>query len=119
MRDLVLASGIAPEKVFLIPIAINLSFFPVQTEESRRQARAQLGLPESAVVIGSFQKDGNGWGEGLEPKLIKGPDVFLKTISILKESISELFILLSGPARGYVKKGLEELKVPYKHVYFK
>src|SRR4030042_619279 len=117
MRDVVLASGIAPEKVFLIPTAIHLSCFPVQTKESRRQARAQLGLPQSAVVVGSFQKDGNGWGEGLEPKLIKGPDIFLQTLEILKGRIPELFVLLSGPARGYVKKGLERLQVPYQHLY--
>ena len=52
------------------------------------------------MVIGSFQKDGKGWGEGNEPKLIKGPDV-----------------LLTGPARGYVKTGLESLKIPCKHLY--
>ena len=40
-------------------------------------ARRVLGLPASAFVVGSFQKDGVGWGEGLEPKLIKGPDVLL------------------------------------------
>ena len=42
-----------------------------------RSARRALGLPESAFVVGSFQKDGVGWGDGLEPKLIKGPDVLL------------------------------------------
>lgn len=119
MRDLVLASGIAPEKVFLIPIAVNPSFFAMQTPESRRQARDQLGLPQSAALVGSFQKDGNGWGEGLEPKLVKGPDIFLQTLEILKEKIPELFVLLSGPARGYVKAGLDRLKVPYKHLYLK
>jgi glycosyltransferase involved in cell wall biosynthesis len=117
MRDIVLESGIAPEKVFLIPIGINLSFFRVQTSLSRREARAQLGIPESAVVVGSFQKDGNGWGEGLEPKLIKGPDVFLNAVALLQQRIPELFVLLSGPARGYVKAGLERLRVPYKHLY--
>ena len=117
MRDMILESGIAAEKVFLIPIGINLSFFQVQTSHSRREARARLGIPESAVVVGSFQKDGIGWGEGLAPKLIKGPDVFLKTIAILKHRIPELFVLLSGPARGYVKAGLERLRVPYKHIY--
>ena len=30
-----------------------------------------------------------------------------------------MFVLLSGPARGFVKKGLEELKIPYKHIFFK
>jgi glycosyltransferase involved in cell wall biosynthesis len=114
MRDVVLGSGIAPEKVFLIPIGINLSFFQVQTPESRWQARARLGIPQSAVVVGSFQKDGVGWGEGLEPKLVKGPDIFLKAVDCLKQRIPEIFVLLSGPARGYVKAGLESLRVPYR-----
>jgi len=119
MRDLVLESGIMQEKVFLIPIGINLSYFQMQTSESRRQARLAYSLPQSAVVVGSFQKDGVGWGEGLEPKKIKGPDIFLKVIGLLKPRVPELFVLLSGPARGYVKAGLEKLGVPYHHFYLK
>jgi len=119
IRDVVLSSGIAPEKVFLIPIGINLAYFHMQTPESRIKARLAYGIPESAVVIGSFQKDGVGWDEGLEPKLIKGPDVFLKTVEILKLRIPQLFVLLSGPARGYVKCGLERLGVPYCHYFLK
>ncbi len=119
IRDIVLDSGIAPEKVFLIPIGINLSYFQVQTSESRKRFRAKYQIPESAVVVGSFQKDGSGWGEGLEPKSIKGPDVFLKTIEILKPRIPELFVLLSGPSRGYVKRGLANLGVPYRHYFLK
>ena len=115
MRDVVLSSGIAPEKVFLIPIGINLSFFTGQTPESRRQARARLGIPESAVVVGSFQKDGVAGARVWQPKLIKGPDVFLKAVDLLSQRIPELFVLLSGPARGYVKAGLERLRVPYQH----
>ncbi len=117
MRDVVLGSGIDPAKVFLIPIGINLSFFPAQTPESKRRARAELGIPASAMVVGSFQKDGVGWGEGLEPKLIKGPDVFVTALKILQQSVPELFVLLSGPARGFVKRGLEGLGIPYRHVY--
>ena len=30
--------------------------------------------------------------------------MFIKTIKILKEKIPELFVLLSGPSRGYVKR---------------
>ena len=117
MQDLVLSSGISSDKVFLIPIGINLSYFRLQTSESRHEARNKLGIPQSAVVVGSFQKDGVGWEEGLQPKLIKGPDIFVKTIEILKARIPELFVLLSGPARGYVKSGLEKLGVPYCHHY--
>ena len=117
MRDVVLSSGIDPQKVFLIPIGVNLSYFKQQTDDSRRKTRARLGIPQSAAVIGSFQKDGVGWEEGLEPKLIKGPDVFLKTIELLKPRLPELYVLLSGPARGFVKTGLERLGVPYVHRY--
>lgn len=119
MMNVVLETGIDQSKVFMIPIGVNLGYFPFRTTEQKRNIRTQLGIPPSAFVVGSFQKDGVGWGDGFEPKLIKGPDVFLSTIKLLKRDIPELYILLSGPARGYVKKGLDELKVPYKHVYLK
>jgi len=119
MKDVILDIGIDPEKVFQIPIGINCDLFRHQTLESKKGFRSNYDIPQDAVVVGSFQKDGNGWGEGIEPKLIKGPDVFLDAIRIMKESIPELFVLLSGPARGYVKNGLRELNVPYKHIYLK
>lgn len=115
MRDVVLNTGIDPSKVFMIPIGINLSFFPFRSTEMKYAARAALGIPHSAFVVGSFQKDGVGWGEGLEPKLIKGPDVFIETMKRLKKDIPEVFVMLSGPARGYVKKGLEDADIPYIH----
>lgn len=116
MEEHILNTGIDPNKIFRIPIGVNLSLFEQFTQENKAAIRLKLDLPESAVVIGSFQKDGNGWEEGLIPKLIKGPDIFLETIRILKDSIPELFVLLTGPARGYVKKGLEEIGIPYKHI---
>jgi len=117
MHDIILESGIDAKKVFRIPIGINLDYFDWTTPELRKDMRSKLGIPQSSVVIGSFQKDGNGWGEGFEPKLIKGPDIFLKTIEILRLQVPEVFVLLTGPARGYVKQGLEKLGVPYLHKY--
>jgi glycosyltransferase involved in cell wall biosynthesis len=115
MRDCLLVTGIAPEKVHLIPIGINLSYFSVQTPESKHHARDHYGIPQTAVAVGSFQKDGVGWGEGREPKLIKGPDIFLQSVERLKRQVPELFVVLSGPSRGYVKTGLEKLGIPYRH----
>jgi len=115
VRDCLLTTGISPEKLHLIPIGINLSLFPLQTPESKRTFREKYDIPHSATVIGSFQKDGNGWGEGLEPKLIKGPDTFVATMAALKSRLPELVVLLSGPARGYVKAGLEKHGIPYRH----
>lgn len=117
MRDAILESGILPEKVRLIRIAINTDYFPFQTLESKQAARRTLGLPQSVVIIGSFQKDGCGWGEGFDPKLIKGPDVLCDTLAILKQRVPELYVLLTGPARGYVKKRLERIGLPYTHRY--
>lgn len=117
MRNVSLETGIDPSKVFLIPIGINTDFFPIRTPEQKSVAREKMNIPKSAFVVGSFQKDGVGWGDGMEPKLIKGPDVLVNTLKILKNKIPELHVLLSGPARGYVKKGLEEAGIPYTHVY--
>jgi len=119
MREVALGTGIDPAKVFTIPIGVNLNYFPLQSTEKKKINRKRFGIPQSAFVIGSFQKDGMGWGDGMEPKLIKGPDVFLETIRLLKHSIPEIFVLLTGPARGYVKHGLEDMGVPYKHTYYK
>ena len=77
MHDLVVSAGVDPGKVFRIPIGIDVDRFPLGDAESRRASRAALGLAEHAFVVGSFQKDGVGWGDGLEPKLVKGPDALV------------------------------------------
>lgn len=115
MHDLVLSTGIDAAKVFRIPIGVDVDVFDAQTPESRADARRALGLPEGAFVVGSFQKDGVGWGAGDEPKLVKGPDVLLAALRALRLRRPELYVLLSGPARGYVRSGLDRLGIPYVH----
>ena len=115
MEELVLGTGVAKEKVHRIPIGIDVEAFPLRDAASRSAARGSLGLPASAFVVGSFQKDGVGWGDGLEPKLIKGPDVLLAVAERLRDRVPELVFLLTGPARGYVRAGLERLGIPYRH----
>ncbi|HCD36243.1 MAG TPA: glycosyl transferase family 1 [Chlorobium sp.] len=115
MEEVILDTGIDRSKVFLIPIGVNRRYFTPTSPERKVEVRKLLGIPRDAFVIGSFQKDGNGWGEGLEPKLVKGPDIFLQTLEILKADIPALHVLLTGPARGYVIAGLERLSIPYTH----
>jgi len=116
MEGLVLDTGIAPEKVHRIPIGIDVDAFALRAASDVADARRALGLPETAFVVGSFQKDGVGWGEGLEPKLIKGPDVLLGVVEQLRPRVPELVVLVTGPARGYVKAGLERLGVAHRHL---
>jgi glycosyltransferase involved in cell wall biosynthesis len=104
MRDLVVGAGVPHDRVFKIPIGIDLEHFPL------RPARSGRGF-----VIGSFLKDGVGMDEGLEPKLLKGPDTFVEVVAKLREGIGDLSVLLTGPARGYVRRVLERLGVPYEH----
>ena len=119
MLPLALEAGVPAYRIHRIPIGINPSYFRVQTPELKESRRSELGIPQSAVVIGSFQKDGQGWGDGNDPKWVKGPDILLKALSILKQKQKELFVVLTGPARGFVKAGLEKEGIPYKHFNFK
>lgn len=119
MRDVLLETGVAAGKVRMIPIAVDVSLFQPASTAQRMRKRRELGIPESAFVVGSFQKDGVGWGEGNEPKLIKGPDVFVDVLTKIKARIPELFVLLSGPARGYVMQRLAAAGIPWRHVFFK
>ena len=116
MHELVLSAGVDPERVFRIPIGIDLENFPRVDVEQRAEARRALDLAESAFVVGSFQKDGVGWGEGLEPKLIKGPDVLIASLQAVQADAPELVVLLTGPARGYTLNALDGLRIPHRHL---
>jgi len=105
MLELVVGAGVPAERVFQIPIGVDLEHFPLAPERVR-----------SEFVIGSFLKDGVGMTAGLEPKLLKGPDTFVAVVARLRESIRHLSVLLTGPARGYVRSELERLGVPHRHI---
>jgi glycosyltransferase involved in cell wall biosynthesis len=116
MYDLVLSAGVDPAAVFRIPIGVDLEHFPLADASARATARAELDVPSSAFVVGSFQKDGVGMGEGLAPKAVKGPDTLVATLERVHAETPDLFVLLTGHARGYVRRELERLRIPHRHV---
>jgi glycosyltransferase involved in cell wall biosynthesis len=116
MHELVLEAGVAPDRVSRIPIGIDLESFPLVDPDRRAMARRSLDLEDDAFVIGSFQKDGVGWGEGLEPKSIKGPDVLVNALDVVRAHLPELVVLLTGPARGYVRAELDRYGITYRHL---
>ncbi len=106
--------GVPSRKLHLIPLGVDTEMMRPTASPEKERLRRSLGIPTEAFCVGSFQKDGNGWDEGLEPKQVKGPDILLETLALLAGRIP-LFVLLTGPARGYVKAGLERLGIPYRH----
>lgn len=116
-RDKLIHFGVPEDKIVVIPLGIDLTkYFPPGPDFDKEQKRSEFGIKEGQIVIGSFQKDGNGWEIGMEPKLIKGPDVFCNIIEKIALKY-DVFVLLSGPARGYVKSRLDNAKIPYYHIF--
>lgn len=109
--------GVQERKLVRIPIGVDTTTFTLGTADQRFASRQCLDVPDNVILIGSFQKDGIGWGEGTSPKLIKGPDIFVKTMSVLRKKGLPVVALLTGPARGYVKQGLRDAGVPFVHKY--
>jgi len=110
--------GFNEKKIVVIPLGVDLLHFKRYKEIKKNQLKIKYNLPRNKVIIGSFQKDGIGWGEGLEPKYVKGPDIFCEIVKKISKSI-DVHILLTGPARGYVKKRLDDYKIPYTHIFLK
>ncbi len=111
--------GVPREKLVRIPIGVNTRLFVPPSLRLRENTRQRFGIPNDVVVVGSFQKDGVGWGDGMEPKLIKGPDIFVEAMSAMKAAGINIMAFLTGPARGYVKQGLERAGIPFVHHYVK
>jgi len=115
-KEQLITSGVSKEKIVVVPLGVDLSAFKAIDKNQKKEIRKSLDLPQNRIVIGSFQKDGNGWEAGLQPKTIKGPDVFCDVI----EKISKhhpVHVLLTGPARGYVVERLKKAKISYTYRY--
>lgn len=118
MRQRFIDWGVPEEKIACIPLGVDLGLFRPASGTERRAVRQRLGIPADAFCIGSFHKDGKGWEEGLEPKLTKGPDTLLKVCEQLCKQ-HKLHLLLTAPARGYVKQGLSAMGIPFTHLIVK
>lgn len=117
-RQAFLDMGADEDKIVTIPIGVDLNLFRPTSIEGYWELRAKFGIPPDVKVIGSFQKDGDGWGEGNEPKWVKNPQMFVEAVKQLNNRYNgKIFVLLLGAARGYVKTMLSTHGIRFKHVY--
>jgi glycosyltransferase involved in cell wall biosynthesis len=80
----------------------------------KQSLRKDLGLNVNKFYVGSFQRDTEG-SDLSSPKLIKGPDRFIKIIAGLYESNKNLEVILTGKRRQYLISELNKLKIPFKY----
>jgi glycosyltransferase involved in cell wall biosynthesis len=112
-RQTLEAAGVSSDRIVTLPIGVDLRMFrPPADLAARRAARRALGIPDSAHVVGCFQKDSSGWDDAGEPKMIKGPDVLVDALARL-HARHPIHAVIPGPARGFVKRGLASAGVPF------
>lgn len=109
--------GVDRSKIRIIPLGVDTNAFSPSDDDVRYAMRERLGIPHEALCIGSFHKDGEGWGDGGRPKYEKAPEVFIEAMSRLASAVNPrpIHVLLTGPARGFTKAGLDRAGVRYTH----
>ena len=103
-------SKLTDKKISVAPFWIDEStFFNIKNKE---QLRKKYEIPQEAFIIGSFQRDTEGF-DLKTPKLSKGPDIFFE---IVKEKVREnnnTEVLLAGTRRQYLINLFKENNIPY------
>ena len=98
--------------VIQIPLWVNSNdFYPIM---NKTELRNKYDLENSDYLVGSFQRDSLG-SDLSKPKLIKGPDIFLKVVNKLSKQNDNLKVILAGKRRDYVIKNLLDLKIDFKY----
>jgi glycosyltransferase involved in cell wall biosynthesis len=84
--------------------------------KDKNKLRKKYKIDNNSFIIGSFQRDTEGKGikkNKFLPKLEKGPDIFVKSIIILKKKYKNIKVLLAGWRRQYVMKELKKNNIKF------
>lgn len=114
-KNYLISNGIKKSKIITIPIPVDINFFKIK-KKLITYFKTKYSIPRDKFIVGSFQKDGIGWGMGDVAKLIKGPDILIKILITIKKKIPNLHVLLTGPARGYLVSKLKKNKISFSYL---
>ena len=98
------------KKIFHIPYWVNDNNFFYIDEKNKLRDKYSIG--ENDWLVGSFQRDTEG-SDLKSPKLIKGPDIFIKNVLNLYENNKDLKVILTGKRRQYVIENLKKHDIPF------
>ena len=101
--------------VTLIPYIADIkNFYPIK---NRKDIRKKYHIPQDAFIICSFMRDSLG-SNLYEPKLEKGPDIFVEIVQRLQEKLGKdkIIVLLAGPRRHWIRLQLLSKKIKYIYI---
>lgn len=84
------------------------------SKNNTAELRKKYNLPESAYLVGSFQRDTEGH-DLASPKLEKGPDIFCDIVEKMAQQDLDLQVVLAGWRRQYVINRLEIAGIKYSY----
>ena len=100
------------KKIYNFPFWVNQdNFFNI---DNSTNIKSKYNIPQDSYLIGSFQRDSEGKNLN-KPKLIKGPDIFIKAVEVLNFKFDNVHVVLSGYRRNFVMSKLDDLGISYSY----
>lgn len=81
----------------------------------KRFEKLLSALPRDRLIIGSFQRDSEGSNLN-KPKLVKGPDILLAILLLLREKSVPFHVLLAGPRRHWIIRQFVDCRIPFSYI---
>ena len=103
MHELVLDAGVEPERVFRIPIGIDLEHFPLGERAASGGAIGSRASRRPRSSRARSRRTVSASGRGSSRSSSRGRTRSSARSSGSRADVPELHVLLTGPARGYVR----------------
>ena len=100
-----------------ISYSVNDSIFKPFEKPSEiiESFQKKWNIPKGKYLVGNFHRDSEGQNIN-NPKIQKGPEVFLSIVKRLFKKNTNIHVLLAGPRRHWLKKRLSEFGIPWSYV---
>jgi glycosyltransferase involved in cell wall biosynthesis len=112
LRTKEILKNITSKPIYYLPLWVNQDIW--YFIDNKKKLRNKYGFNNKDFLVGSFQRDTEG-SDLISPKLVKGPDIFIKLIKDLHKKNKNVVAVLTGKRRGYVISELETNNIPYKY----
>lgn len=100
------------KKIVSIPFWVDQNIWRELTEKN--DLRNKYNFRDNDYLVGSFQRDTEG-SDLISPKLIKGPDIFLKLVREININKKNLIVVLTGKRRQFLINNFEKYGIKYKY----